>query len=69
MPIKPGKSSKALSAIIKEMMGTGRSQKQAVAAARSTARKPAAPTPLPTIKGMVSMMAVKTKAKPKAKKK
>ena len=39
MPLKQGKSKSAVSANIKELMKTGRPQKQAVAIALSTARK------------------------------
>lgn len=39
MPLKKGKSKKVVSANIRELMKTGRPQKQAVAIAMSTARK------------------------------
>lgn len=40
MPLLSGKSKQAVSSNIKELMATGRPQKQAVAIALSTARKP-----------------------------
>jgi len=39
MPLKPGKSKKAISSNIKELMSTGRPQKQAIAIAMSKAKK------------------------------
>ena len=39
MPLKKGKSKKAISANIKELRGTGRPMKQAVAIAMKEARK------------------------------
>lgn len=45
MPLKKGASKATVSANIKEMMASGRPQKQAVAAALSTARKSGARMP------------------------
>lgn len=45
MPLKKGKSKKTISKNIKEMMESGHPQKQAVAAALSTARKSGAKIP------------------------
>lgn len=39
MPLRKGKSKKTISTNIKELIGTGRPQKQAVAIALDTARK------------------------------
>ena len=45
MPLKKGKSKKVISENIKELMETGRPQKQAIAIALSTARKAGAKIP------------------------
>ena len=39
MPLKPGKNPKAVASNIKELVATGRSQKQAVAIAYDNARR------------------------------
>lgn len=41
MPLKPGKSKKAISSNIRELMRTGRPQQQAIAIALSNARRAA----------------------------
>lgn len=45
MPLKPGKSNKTISENIKEMVHSGRPQKQAVAAALNNARRSGAKKP------------------------
>lgn len=49
MPLKKGTSQKIIGSNIKEMMNTGRPQKQAVAAALNTARKSGAVIPPPRV--------------------
>ena len=44
MPLKPGKSSKAISANIKKLIDEGYSKKQAVAIAMSTSKDPKRPS-------------------------
>jgi hypothetical protein len=51
MPLKKGSSKEIISSNIKEMMASGHPQKQAVAAALSTARKSGAKIPRRSARG------------------